>query len=131
MKTSDLESMLLKADKFDEEILKNNPAPEFREFIDTLLKERNLKRSELIMRLNLDRTYGYQILNGMRTPTKRHIILIGLFLGVNLDQMQTMLRICGRESLYIRNIEDARVMYALEHNYPYEKAIDFIYSNKE
>lgn len=131
MKTSDLEKMLLNADKFNEEILKDNPEPKFSEYIDELLKKRNLKRSELIMRLNFDRTYGYQILNGMRTPTKHHIILIGLFLGVTLEQMQTMLRICGRESLYIRNIEDARVMYALEHNYPYEKAIEFIYNSEE
>ncbi len=54
---------------------------------------------------------------------------LGLFLGVTLEQMQMMLRLCGRESLYIRNIEDAKVMYALEHNYPYDKAMDFIYGN--
>ena len=131
MKTSDLEKMLLNADKFDEKILRDNPEPKFSEYIDNLLKERGIKRSELIVRLNLDRVYGHQMLSGMRTPTKHNIILIGLFLGVTLDQMQTMLRICGRESLYIRNIEDAKVMYALEHNYSYEKAIEFINSNEE
>ena len=131
MKTSDLEKMLLNADKFDEKILLDNPEPKFSEYIDGLLKERGMKRSELIVKLNLDRVYGHQMLSGMRTPTKYNIILIGLFLGVTLDQMQTMLRICGRESLYIRNIEDARVMYVLEHNYSYEKAIEFIYNNEE
>ena len=129
MKTTDLEQALLNADEFDEGLIKDNPAPKFSEFIDELLKERNIKRSELIVKVNLDRVYGYQMLNGIRTPTKHHIIVIGLFLGVTLEQMQTMLRICGRESLYIRNIEDAKVMYALEHNYPYEKAMDFIYGN--
>ncbi len=127
MKTTDLERLLLNADKFDENIIKENPAPEFCVFIDELLKEQNLKRSDLIMNLDIDRTYGYQILNGTRIPTKRQIIHIGLYLKVTLEQMQTLLRICGRESLYIRNIEDAKVMYALEHNYPYEQAIEFIY----
>ena len=121
----------LYADKFDEKILRDNPEPKFSEYIDALLKERGMKRSELIVKLNLDRVYGYQMLSGIRTHVKHNIILIGLFLGVTLDQMHTMLRMCGRESLYIRNIEDARVMYALEHNYSYEKALEFIYNSEE
>ncbi len=131
MKTTDLEKMLMSADEFDEEIIKANPAPEFYELIDKLLHERNIKRADLIKHLNFDRTYGYQILNGTRIPTKRQIILIGLYLGVSVEQMQLLLRICSRESLYIRNVEDAKVMYALEHNYPYEQAIEFIYSRQE
>lgn len=126
MKTTDLEKMLKNADEFNEEIIKANPAPEFYEIIDELLQQRNIKRADLIKRLNLDRTYGYQILNGTRIPTKNQIILIGLYLGVTVDEMQLLLRICGRESLYVRSIEDAKVMYALEHNYSYEQAIDFI-----
>ena len=131
MKTTDLEKMLMSADEFDEEIIKANPAPEFYELIDKYLHERNIKRADLIMHLNFDRTYGYQILNGTRIPTKRQIILIGLYLGVTVEQMQLLLRICGRESLYVRNIEDAKVMYALEHNYSYEQSMEFIYSAKE
>lgn len=129
MKTTDLEKMLMSADEFDEEIIKANPAPEFYELIDEMLQERDIKRADLIKSLNLDRTYGYQILNGTRMPTKNQIICIGLYLGVTVEQMQQLLRICGRESLYIRNIEDAKVMYALEHKYSYEQAMEFISSS--
>ena len=127
IRTIDLEKQLLQADEFDEELIKQNPAPDFYLFIDELLKERGMKRSDLIMRLNFDRTYGYQILNGTRVPTKKQIILIGLYLGITVEQMQQMLKICGRESLYVRNIEDAKVIFALEHNYTYEQAVDFVY----
>lgn len=130
MKTTDLEKMLMSADEFDEEIIKANPAPEFYELIDEMLQERDIKRADLIKSLNLDRTYGYQILNGTRMPTKNQIICIGLYLGVTVEQMQQLLRICGRESLYIRNIEDAKVMYALEHKYSYEQAMEFISSSQ-
>ena len=128
MKTTDLEKLLMSGDEFNEDIIKANPAPEFYELIDMLLEERKIKRADLIVHLNFDRTYGYQILNGTRIPTKRQIISIGLYLGVSVDQMQLLLRLCGRESLYVRNIEDAKVMYALEHNYSYDQAIEFIYS---
>lgn len=128
MKTTDLEQMLREADEFDEEIIKANPAPHFYEFIDQFLEERNLKRADLIRGVNFDRTYGHQILNGTRIPTKCQIVLIALYLGISVEQLQQLLTVCGREGLYVRNIEDAKVMFALEHKYPYEQAVEFIYS---
>lgn len=127
IKTVDLEKELCEADEFDEEIIRQNPAPDFYLLIDELLKERNMKRSDLILHLNFERTYGYQILNGTRIPTKKQIILIGLYLGITVEQMQQLLKICGRECLYVRNIEDAKVVFALEHHYTYEQAMNFIY----
>lgn len=127
MTTIDLKKALCEADKFDEELIRQNPAPEFYRVIDDMLLERNMKRSDLILHLNFDRTYGYQILNGTRIPTKKQIILIGLYLGITVEQMQRLLKICGRECLYVRNVEDAKVVYALEHHYTYEQAINFIY----
>lgn len=131
MRTIDLEKELCKADEFDEELIRQNAAPDFYLLIDELLSERNLKRSDLILHLNFERTYGYQILNGTRVPTKKQIILIGLYLGITVEQMQQMLKICGRECLYVRNVEDAKVIFALEHHYTYEQAINFIYYPSE
>lgn len=127
IKTVDLEKELCEAEEFDEELIRQNPAPDFYLLIDELLKERNLKRSDLILHLNFERTYGYQILNGTRIPTKKQIILIGLYLGITVEQMQQLLKICGRESLYVRNVEDAKVVFALQHNYTYEQAVNFIF----
>ncbi len=127
IKTIDLEKQLSEADEFDEELIKQNPAPDFYLLIDELLKERNMKRSDLILHLNFERTYGYQILNGTRIPTKKQIILIGLYLGITVEQMQQLLKICGRECLYVRNVEDAKVVFALEHHYTYEQSMNFIY----
>lgn len=127
MKTVDLEKQLSEADEFDEELIRRNPVPDFYLLIDELLKERNIKRSDLILHLNFERTYGYQILNGTRVPTKKQIILIGLYLGITVEQMQQLLKICGRECLYVRNVEDAKVVFALEHHYTYEQAMNFIY----
>lgn len=127
IKTIDLEKQLSEADEFDEDLIKQNPAPDFYLLIDELLKERNMKRSDLILHLNFERTYGYQILNGTRIPTKKQIILIGLYLGITVEQMQQLLKICGRECLYVRNVEDAKVVFALEHHYTYEQSMNFIY----
>ena len=130
MKTSDIEIELKRAEFFDSELITSNPAPKYSDVIDALLEEKGLKRSDIIRELNYDRTYGYQILNGTRVPTKKQIIEIALFIGITTEQLQQLLKICGREVLYARNIEDAKVMYALEHSYTYEKAVEFVWGGE-
>lgn len=130
MKTSDIELELKRAGQFDAELIETNSPPEFSVLINTILDEKGVKRSDLIRKLNYDRNYGYQILNGTRVPTKRQIIEIALCVGITTEQLQQLLKICNREILYVRNLEDAKVMYALEHNYKFDKAIEFIWGDE-
>lgn len=130
MKTIDLEMELLRLEKFDEELINNNKAPDFYTYIDKLLKEKNVKRSELIQGLNLDRNYGYQILNGTRVPTKKLIIKIAFYLGLSIEELQRLLKICGREILYVRNMEDAKTLYAIQHKYSYKQAVAFVFDKE-
>lgn len=127
--TEDLEKKLREEDGFDEKTIIENQAESVYAVVDKYLSEKNMQRSELIRRLNLERTYGYQILNGTRIPTRIHIIKIGLVLELSLKEIQRLLKIGGKEILYARNITDARTIYAIEHHFNYEDACDFIWSN--
>lgn len=79
--TEDLEKKLREDVEFDEKTMLDNQADAIYKVIEKYMSEKNIQRSELIRRLNLERTYGYQILNGTRVPTRIHIIKIGLFLN--------------------------------------------------
>ncbi|MBQ8787878.1 MAG: hypothetical protein IJZ61_09620 [Oscillospiraceae bacterium] len=130
--TEDLEKKLREEVEFDEKTMLDNQADAIYKVIEKYMSEKNIQRSELIRRLNLERTYGYQILNGTRVPTRIHIIKIGLILELPLDEIQRLLKIGGKEVLYARNITDARAIYAIEHKLSYEKACEFIWtSNNE
>lgn len=127
--TEDLEKKLREDDDFDEKTIMENHAEAIYKVIEKYISEKNMQRSELIRRLNLERTYGYQILNGTRIPTRIHIIKIGLVLELSLDEIQHLLKIGGKESLYARNITDARAIYAIEHHFKYDDACEFIWNN--
>ncbi|MBQ5319376.1 MAG: helix-turn-helix transcriptional regulator [Oscillospiraceae bacterium] len=127
--TEDLEKKLREEDEFDEKTIIENQSEAVYTAIDKYMSEKNIQRSELIRRLNLERTYGYQILNGTRIPTRIHIIKIGLVLELTLDEIQRLLKIGGKEVLYARNITDARAIYAIEHHFNYEDACEFIWNN--
>lgn len=129
MMTRDLEQMLREED-FNEKVIAENKAPNVYIVIEQYMEEKNIQRSDIIRALNLDRTYGYQILNGTRTPTRVHLIKIGLFLRLSLEEMQRLLKTGGKEILYARNMTDAKAIYAVEHNLGYEEACEFIWEEK-
>ncbi|MGN0608163.1 MAG: hypothetical protein ACI4J6_03105 [Oscillospiraceae bacterium] len=129
MITRDLEQML-REEEFNEKLIAENKAPKVYTVIEKYMEEKNIQRTDIIRFLNLDRTYGYQILNGTRTPTRVHLIKIGLLLKLSLEEMQRLLKIGGKEILYARNMTDAKAIYAIEHNLGYEEACEFIWEEK-
>lgn len=125
--TLDLERKIREEDEFDEEAVLSSKAPDIHILINKYIAEKNMKHADIIRMLNVERSYGYQLLNGRRIPTRIQIVRIGLILRLNFTEMQKMLKAAGKEILYARNVTDAKVIYALEHGLDYEKACEFIW----
>lgn len=125
--TLDLERKIREEDEFDEEAVLSSKAPDIHILINKYIAEKNMKHADIIRMLNVERSYGYQLLNGRRIPTRIQIVRIGLILRLNFTEMQKMLKAAGKEILYARNVTDAKVIYALEHVLDYEKACEFIW----
>ncbi|MBD5130033.1 MAG: helix-turn-helix transcriptional regulator [Ruminococcaceae bacterium] len=127
MKTSDLEEKLNTPGAFDNEMVENNPPPELPDILTQYIDEKNMTKSEVIRILNVARNYGYQILNGTRPITRNILLQISLILKLDIDQINYLLRLAEKPQLYVRNIVDARVFYAVKHNMGYYEALDFIW----
>lgn len=127
--TTDLEEELKKPGAFDESTIKNNAPPELTDVLSKYIDEKKIKKADVIRILNVDRNYGYQILNGTRTPTRNCLIRISLILKLDTDQISHLLQLAGKSPLYVRNIVDAKVFYAVQHNMEYLNAVDFIWGS--
>lgn len=128
MKTSQLEEWLSTCEEFDESLIKQNGCLDLCSMINGYMDERGISRAELIRRLNIDRNYGYQLLNGTRIPTRNHLIQIGLLLGLDTERFQRLLKTAEKKPLYVRDLFDAKVFYAVKHKMDFEKAMEFIWS---
>lgn len=93
--------------------------------INSYITQKQLSHADIIRILNVERSYGYQLLNGKRIPTRLQIIKLGLIFGLSLEEMQKFLKAAGKAILYARNMEDAKVIYAIEHGFDYDKACEF------
>ena len=125
--TSDLEEKLKNSEDFDEKTIEENSAPKLADVLNRYIEEKKTNKAEVIRILNIDRNHGYQILNGTRSLTRSCLIRISLILKLDTDQINHLLHVAGKPQLYVRNVADAKVFYAVKHNMEYLDAVDFIW----
>ena len=87
------------------------------EYIDMLIKRSALSKSDVIKRSNLDRVYGYQIISGVRKPTREKLLQLGFGLGLDADGMQSLLKTAGMAPLYAKIKREAAILFCLNKMY--------------
>lgn len=114
--TKELLSRIKKSDKNDLGFLadKDFKCPQIRYYLADLLKEHNISSAEFIRQMNLERSYGYQILNGNRKPSREILIKTAVLFGLTMEETQRLLKIGGRSVLYPRMKEDAIAIFSIE-----------------
>lgn len=100
--------------------------PSIHEYMMQILGEKQLTVKDVIDRLCLERSYGYQIFNGRRKPTRIILLRFALLMKMNLEQTQNLLKIGGKEGLYPRIRFDSALIYGLEHGYDFEQMEDLL-----
>ena len=96
--------------------------PDLAAYLNGLLQERHLTVQDIVVRCNLDRSYGYQLFNGTRKPTRNFLLRLALLLNLEEAVAQRLLNLAGRQPLYARNRRDAAVLYSLSHGLTLEEA---------
>ena len=61
------------------------------EYLCSLLTSHNLQPKDIILNLNMERSYTYQILNGRRKPTRNFLLRIAIFIGLSLESPEAFL----------------------------------------
>lgn len=92
--------------------------PKWTDYISEILQQRDLRVKDIIFRCNLERSYGYQIFNGTRRPTRDTLMILALVLKLDTEDTKRMFELAGRAPLYARCRRDAAVLYGLSHGMP-------------
>ena len=96
-------------------------APDVSGYLSGLLHRCGLTVQEVVLRCNLDRSYAYQMFNGVRRPTRGFLLKLALVLRLDEEETQRLLKLAGQQPLYVRNRRDAAVFYAIAHRLTVEK----------
>lgn len=81
------------------------------QLLEELLRQKGLKKSQVIKNAELSEIYGYQIFSGVRVPERKKLLCLAISMGLNIDEVQHLLKCAGYSPLYVKIPFDSAVLY--------------------
>ena len=100
------------------------------DYLVELCAKRGLAMGDVIRRSGVDRTYGYQLFNGTRQPSREKLLQLAFGLQLTVEETQRLLKTAGKSPLYPRILRDAAVMRCLNDGRTLEETQELL-SNME
>ncbi len=119
--TNTLLKRLFKATDLDTYLQENDSylqAPDFYTLLRSFCEQRGVLPAHVIEQSQIERTYGHQLFNATRRPSRDKVIQLALGLGLNVDESQRLLRAAGKSQLYPRLKRDAVILYGIQKKLP-------------
>jgi transcriptional regulator with XRE-family HTH domain len=114
--TADLLGRLFKTHdlgRFLEDYAGELEAVPFSAYLGRLCQAKGLTAAQVIREAGIDRSFGYQLLSGRRTPSRDTVIRFALGLCLGYSGAQDLLKIARKSPLYAKIKRDAVIIYAL------------------
>ena len=96
---------------------------------ELILKENKISKSQTVKGSDLERTHGYQILSGKRSPTRDN--LIRMCIGMRASSEQTRLLLLKNKSapLYSKDKRDSVILFGIMHHMNLQEINELLYHN--
>ncbi len=88
--------------------------PPFHKFISEICARSGQVPEQVIKRAAIERTYGHQLFNGTRKPSRDKVLQLAFGLGLDLESTQKLLQVARKNALYPKLKRDAAIMLCLE-----------------
>jgi len=82
-------------------------------YLNELLREHDLKKSEVIKASRLNETFAYQIFSGDRQASRNKVLQLAFAMELSLRETQRLLKHAGANELYCKDRRDAIIIYCL------------------
>ncbi|MEN8078394.1 helix-turn-helix transcriptional regulator [Clostridioides difficile] len=89
----------------------------FNKYIEDIRTSKNIKKSTFIANSDISRTYAYQILNGLKMPSRDNVIKLCLAGNFSIEETNKALNLAGYNKLYSKDIRDSLIIYFLNNKY--------------
>jgi predicted transcriptional regulator len=100
-----------------DELLNQIPDLTFHDYLEYLLDEKNMTKSQLIKDSILNREYAYQIFKEFRHPNQDKVIKIALSLKLDLHDTNNLLTLSKNQVLYPKIKRDALIILCINKHY--------------
>ena len=90
--------------------------PQFHTYITELCHASEQVPEQIIKKAAIDRTYGHQLFNGTRRPSRDKVIQLAFGFSLDVEGTQKLLKLAGKNALYPRIRRDAAILHCLNNH---------------
>jgi len=87
--------------------------PPLHEYLSALCEHRAVPRVEVIRRSGIDRSYGFQIFQGAKNPSRDKLLQLAIGFDMSYAETQELLKVARSSSLYPRFKRDAAIIFCI------------------
>ena len=130
--TSELIRGLIKAvdlNEFMEDNKQEMEMPAFHVYLSNLCKSGGMVPEQIIKKAGIERTYGHQLFNGTRNPSRDKVLQLAFGLGLDLEETQKILKIARHSPLYPKFKRDAVILHCLVNGEDFWETQGILQSN--
>ena len=131
-KTTTLMKNLIKANNLDSFLNTNKEdfgVPSFHDYIQSICDDRRISAEKIIKLADIDRTYGHQLFNGTRNPSRDNVLKLALAFRFDLEQTQKLLCIAGKSALYPRIERDSVIIFSITKGFDVQHVQELLYEH--
>ena len=81
------------------------------ELLGELMDRKGLQKTDVIKNAEMSEVYVYQILSGIRVPERKKLLCVAVAMGLDIDEVQQLLKSAGYPQLYVKKPFDSIVLY--------------------
>lgn len=85
------------------------------DYILRICEEKGYSKSDIIRNADIHRTYGYQILSGIKRPSRNKLLQISIGNKLTREETNKALTIANLGILYAKDPRDSIIIYALNN----------------
>lgn len=101
------------------------------EYLAILLERYNLNKKKIILTANLDITYGYQIFQGIRKPSRENLLKLAFGFPLTVEETKNLLYYGNANTLYPRVKRDAYILFGLHKKYSFQEMNQLLFDQNE
>ena len=102
------------------------------DILTNVLKEKNLKKFDVIQKSEISEVYGYQLFSGVKTnPSRDKILAICVAMELSLDEIQEILKLTGFAPLYPKSKRDSIIIFGINSLMSIFEINNSLYEQKE
>lgn len=89
--------------------------PPFHAYITTICNTTGQVPEQVIKHAGIERTYGHQLFNGTRKPSRDKVIQLAFGFRLEMDDTQKLLQVAQKSPLYPKIKRDAVILFCINH----------------